>query len=692
MKLFRRSARGDLDTRKKRPLSHNGDKPSSNTSDATTNHDTTTLRPSTNGRPVPMHTPFSRENLTPRLTSSIHNSNTIKYENHSVGGTELGESQLVSLEEQLRSSREEVCPQSGRPFVPICRQDSILTVKAIEDDIRRCDATMPIDRAKLYAQWARQNGRKLYATLAYIERGADVYHFAEQGISDKDLPLHYFQGVPSLGKGTREKGALFLKKGARIENLDHWKDKTLEEFYDIQWLMIAPVFEDKTDLELAAREVLPFISFHGANTDAMKPKQGAYSEVSPVQVHPSHHQFWSKEYVMTKEPLVAVKRLFSNDETEFRKERDILRALSSKKPHPHLIRLLATYRQKEEFHLIFPYAGSNLRSYWDIQSLPKFDQEIVMWSMKQMYGIANALFRLHEFKVTIPLNIGGAGNVRVQTEDDGQISVHAGEEMFGRHGDIKPENILWFPEGPEAQDPLGVLKLADFGLGRFHGRDSKSGIRPSGIRSSPTYEPPECKLRRPVSRAYDIWSCGCVWLEFITWLLKGSAGIEEFSNRRGNNAGPNEIDDDNFFTIIPNNRILEATIRDGVEQWVKQLHQHERCSQLIHDLLELTMDHLLLIDSNERIKAGEFNRKMADFYQEAKKNPDYMLKPAPLSPEDSKAMFLGIPRYEGSGSQISFSDPMKVSISRNSSVSRKSGDSSPKSKKTVTWPSDLAKR
>ncbi|TGO38122.1 hypothetical protein BHYA_0081g00180 [Botrytis hyacinthi] len=691
MKLFRGSGKGESSKIKQRPLLHNGDKPSSKKSDATVNRDNTNLRPSTNGRPVPIHTLFSRESLTPRPTSSIHNADTFNYENHSAGGTELGENQIVSLEERLRSSREEVRPQSGRPFVPICRQDSILTVEAIEDDIRRCDTTMSIGRARFYARWARQNGRKLYATLAYIERGADVYHFAEQGISDKDLPLNYFQGVPSVGKGTREKGALFLKEGVRIKNLDHWKDKTLEEFYDVQWLMIAPIFEDKTDLELAAREVLPFISFHGANTDAMKPKQGAYSEVSPVQVHPSHHEFWKKEYVTTKEPLVAVKRLFSSDEIEFRKERDILRALGSKKPHQHLIRLLATYRQKEEFHLIFPYAGSNLRSYWEKRSLPEFDHGTVMWALTQMYGIANALFRLHEFKVTIPLEIGGAGNVRVQTEDDGQISVHAGEEMFGRHGDIKPENILWFPEGPEAHDPLGVLKLADFGLGRFHGRDSKSGIRPSGIRSSPTYEPPECKLRRPVSRAYDIWSCGCVWLEFITWLLKGSAGIDEFADRRSNNVGPNEIDDDNFFTIIPDNRVLEATIRDGVEQWVKQLHQHDRCSQLIHDLLNLTMDHLLLIDSNERIRAGQFNRQMEDFYQRANKNPDYMLKPAPSSPEDSKAIFLGIPRYEGSGSQMSFSDPMKVSLSRNSSAPRKSGDLSPKSKKTVTWPSDLAK-
>ncbi|TGO52664.1 hypothetical protein BCON_0137g00270 [Botryotinia convoluta] len=662
MKLFRRSAKGESGTRKKRPLSHNGNQPSSNTSNATINGETPNPRPSTNGPPVP-------------------------------GRKEPGGRQLVLLQEKLSGSRRETSSQSGQFFIPICRQESILTVEAIEDDIRRCDAAIPIDRARVYAQWARDNGRKLYATLAYMERGADVRHLPRQEISDKDLPLKYIRGALSPETETREKGGLLLKTGVRVKDIDHWKDKELEEFFNTQWWMIAPVFKDKAELELTAREVLPFLPFDGDDKDEMKTKQGAYSEVFPVNIHSSHHEFWNGDHEKTKEPLVAVKKLFSTDEIEFKKERDVLKTLGSKSPpHPHLIRLLATYRQKGKYHLIFPYAESNLRSYWEQRSLPEFDHGIVMWALTQMCGISNALLRLHEFKVTFPLNVGGAANVRVQTEDDGQISVRAGEEMFGRHGDIKPENILYFSKGLETKDPRGVLKLADFGLGRFHGRDSKSGIRPSGILSSPTYEPPECKLRRPVSRAYDIWSCGCVWLEFITWLVKGSAGIDEFADWRGNSAGLNDINDDNFFTIPrKSNRSSEATIRAGVILWVEQLHQHERCSQLIHDLLKLIMNDLLFIDADERVKASEFHQQMKDCYQKAREDPDYMLKSAPLSPKDSKATLLEIPRHEGSGSYMTSSDQISVNISRNSSVSRNSRDLSPKSKKTVTWPTDFTK-
>jgi len=273
---------------------------------------------------------------------------------------------------------------------------------------------------------------------------------------------------------------------------------------------------------------------------------------------------------------------------------------------------------------MFPYASANLRKYWEDRPKPEFDEQTVMWCLKQMKGLASALQLIHHFRVSIALDVHGAGNIR--QKGDVNLSVKKGEEMFGRHGDIKPENILWFKQASETDDEMGVLQIADFGLGRFHGRDSKSGLDPDGIFSSPTYEPPECKLRRAVSRAYDIWSLGCVYLEFITWLLKGNDEIAGFADYRGKERESMPLNDDNFFTI---HKGPSATVRDEVVSWVNDLHNHENCSAVIHDLLNLTMEQLLIINSEDRTKAVELDKELKHMVDRAELDKDYLLTPKP---------------------------------------------------------------
>jgi serine/threonine protein kinase len=329
--------------------------------------------------------------------------------------------------------------------------------------------------------------------------------------------------------------------------------------------------------------------------------------------------------------LIAIKKLFSSEENEFQKEVTILKALGSKKnKHPHLITLLATYRQERKYHLMFPYADANLRTYWDKRPSPSFDETTVLWSLKQMAGIASALNSIHNFSVTVPLSVDGPGNVRVR--DDAKLSVVEKEELYGRHGDIKPENILWFRQCPETDDESGILQIADFGLGRFHGRDSRSKVPPDSVMGSPTYEPPECKLHRPVSRAYDIWSLGCLYLEFITWLLKGSAEIEGFSNFRGKSGRKSKegLNDDYFFTIIEISNVeSDAAVRDEVVEWVNQLHQHEKCSALMHDLLDLIMKDVLLTNASKRIDARWLFQQLKAYLKRAKEDKTYLLEPLP---------------------------------------------------------------
>jgi len=229
-----------------------------------------------------------------------------------------------------------------------------------------------------------------------------------------------------------------------------------------------------------------------------------------------------------------------------------------------------------------------------------------------MTGIASGLDSVHNFAKAHPLSADSPS--KVVRQKDIKSSTQRNKSLYGRHGDIKPENILWFPRIEGSGDEMGVLQIADFGLGTFHCRESRSKIDPNNVVSSPNYEAPECQLHKPVSRAYDIWSLGCLYLEFITWLLMGEAKIDEFSN-------------EHFFTITPDGN--DAVVRDGVVIWVQQLHEHERCSALIHDILKLIMKHVLIPDSRERMPAGDLYEELNGLLEKAKKDKVYLLEPVP---------------------------------------------------------------
>jgi len=73
------------------------------------------------------------------------------------------------------------------------------------------------------------------------------------------------------------------------------------------------------------------------------------------------------------------------------------------------------------------------------------------------------------------------------------------------HRDIKPANLLMSNQG--------VLKLADFGLAREYG--SPLGQMTEGVVTL-RYRAPEVLLGGQYTTAVDVWSCGCIFAEFLT--------------------------------------------------------------------------------------------------------------------------------------------------------------------------------
>ncbi|KAK3685220.1 kinase-like domain-containing protein [Podospora appendiculata] len=342
--------------------------------------------------------------------------------------------------------------------------------------------------------------------------------------------------------------------------------------------------------------------------------KGGFSKVFQVKIDPTLSQ--SLLNVKTTQ-LFAVKKLRTVDEKAFRRESDILRQLSSRSRHRHIINLLATFEQRQTsdmesmYYLLFPLAAGNLRDLWNdadtVTSKAVRDSlcsrrdygQLARWMFDQCIGLADGLREIHTVLNTPPDSLALYHHRPIREE----LEV----EQFGRHGDIKPENILWFRDDNESP---GRLVIADFGLGRLHSSISKGkktkGTRRKRIACTPTYRAPESEWSptgggKPVSRAYDVWSLGCVYLEFATWFLMGSgAGVDEFRRKRRKHAA-----DEAFFT---NRDGGEVCLSPAVQEQAQKLrweasYVDSPTSEGLHSFLT-SVGSCLEIDAEKRPPAG----------------------------------------------------------------------------------------
>lgn len=199
--------------------------------------------------------------------------------------------------------------------------------------------------------------------------------------------------------------------------------------------------------------------------------------------------------------------------------------------HKHLISLLATYQQGNEYYLIFPWARGDLRSYWrDFNPEPAVNHNTVTWMAEQCYGIARGLAKLHQHETTY---FRCSGDHPFAPKEPISSRARSGSlKLFGRHGDIKPQNVLCFDSG---SNELGgpTLKITDLGLAEF--KTSVANIYKSSSKISMTaaYRPPEYDTENgKVGQSHDIWALGCLYLEMIAWLLGGWKLVQEFEQLR----------------------------------------------------------------------------------------------------------------------------------------------------------------
>ncbi|KAK8034542.1 hypothetical protein PG993_009537 [Apiospora rasikravindrae] len=409
-----------------------------------------------------------------------------------------------SLHDKLWARRLPDCIDSAKKFIPLDAQEEIIHASSVRRELARKPnlSHSELDELVTFICPGKRNGdgsprgTKLFAVLCLISRLSSIQAFKQEGISDCHLPFIRDGQNRLVPRNYRGSFDLF----------ETWRPKTVDEFEIYQWYTLTPFMQTRSLGLLDDGITLPWTQ---------------YSDVAEGG-HSSVYKEGSTYF--------ALKELKSKDPSIFDGECDSFKKSGR---HEHLTELLTSFKHKGRYYLLFPWAyGGTLENLWG-KSQPKPAYAGPQWVAQQAQGLVDGLFRVHHVKSNqTGMKTGkGIGAILDNNQED--------DKIFGRHGDIKRDNVLVFLSEQRGEE--GVLKLSDFGLTVFHSTMSRSADRPGSMRPCGlTYRAPEAEADRPDNRLsprYDIWCLGCLYLDMVTWLLLGPEGIDEFSDNRSREKG-----------------------------------------------------------------------------------------------------------------------------------------------------------
>lgn len=283
-----------------------------------------------------------------------------------------------------------------------------------------------------------------------------------------------------------------------------------------------------------------------------------------------------------EDAVFALKVLEAKDELTFKFE---IKALMKIRSNQHLVTAVTAFKYQDKYHLLFNWAeGGNLTDFWKRQS-PSLTHDSICWLAQQCHGLADGLCGIHNAQISVQeLEDVDPQHELSPIDADADLDDH--NKIHGRHGDIKPDNILWFSD-EENQYKCGVLKITDFGVSAFH--NAKTTKQPAkDVPRTITYAAPEIEVSHEedeslVSRPFDIWSLGCVYLEFVTWILLGSEGVLEFETRRmEEKVTRKRFQEDSFYSIHRRRRLNPwardyGTVKTSVVIVSTQVDRYSKC-------------------------------------------------------------------------------------------------------------------
>ncbi|KAK2039810.1 kinase domain-containing protein [Colletotrichum somersetense] len=468
-----------------------------------------------------------------------------------------------------------------RKYVPNDALEELVTTESVYRELCK-NAKRQVwgngSRKHLAERVIKSNARRLFVLLVLLDQSLDMDKLLSSGLTDSHLPL------VKVGDGFRSEP----DSGKRFSLPPKWSIQNVDQFLDYQWRVLAPVFGSSGEHRtFQPTHPMPFPKIEEA------PKKGSNSVVYYAHIRSSHQQF-SRMGSYSNE--VVLKEFLHRNQTDFETERDNLASIRKLGDNKHITQYLETFSQGDRSYIIFPFAkGGDLENFWDNQNSRPRNSRLALWCLEQMLGLAKGLQVLHEF---------------------------LGDDQNCRHGDLKPGNILhFFTDGSD-----GTLKIADFGISRIHNESTFQRLgRATTTRSTtPSYEAPEESFAQARSRKYDIWSMGCIFLEFALWLVKSWDAVKAFDNARTSKKvrqGENK----------PWARFYQGTgaaaeVHPEVFRTLASLRHLSRSAPrtALGDLLDTVQDHLLKVDVEARFSAKDLSRRLGEIVSRARTDEKYV--------------------------------------------------------------------
>uniref|UniRef100_A0A8H7THP7 Protein kinase domain-containing protein n=1 Tax=Bionectria ochroleuca TaxID=29856 RepID=A0A8H7THP7_BIOOC len=356
---------------------------------------------------------------------------------------------------------------------------------------------------------------------------------------------------------------------------------------------------------------------------------GGFSEVHRVQLHDCHCRL-PDTGLRHSQGFYALKKLTSHNRLDFELElASLLFSADQNVDKRHMIQVLATFEERlisqSTFYFLFDCAEGPLEYFWRQHESLVGNMSHCLSMSEQFLGLGQTLEAIHNDRLSFPL-----------PDDLPELrNIPNFKNMYGRHGDIKPSNILYF-------QPLkgeGRLVLADFGLGsRLHTKVSRSNQDPKLLNRTETYRSPEFDLPDGlVGPRADVYSLGCVFLEHIGWFLLGADFPDKFSDDRlMKDMYGFEVD---TFFMLTDRKV--AVIKPAVKKWIADLKENKACSWFLVQMLELIEDQMLACDKESRIRASPLVKKLKALQEACQISKTFYMKTwkdceCPVIPESGR--------------------------------------------------------